>query len=403
MQTQAYDRRRPESRFAPTAITSPARSDPHYRPREPRRHGSPIDCRPGRRRSAGHSSRAPGVRLGAGLLRFRLRVLRGALPRRGGLQPAEPPPAVEGSRRARHRGHRTRAAGTRLAHRRRRPRRTPPLEQGARPVGRRSSRVLAPSPTPSGPDLAAGLAGFLRSPSPVSHARGRSGGGRLRPPSAAADSRAALSPALALCAAVRDPLSGLRPVVLLPRLHGRPPVPQLHALATHDRGLPSSATAGFLAAAAVATEYPVAVIALCLADRGRPAGARCAAGRVPRRRRRSGSRSGVVPRALLRRNPPHTAGRERELLLARRARHRGDLVAIARRSRRIVPRSRARAPVLLAVHDPVAHPRRRLSAEAQERSVPARARARPPAARSSRSRATWLPTGGGAGASDLDT
>ena len=38
-----------------------------------------------------------------------------------------------------------------------------------------------------------------------------------------------------------------------------------YALATHDRGLPSSATAGFLAAAAVATEYPAALIALCLA------------------------------------------------------------------------------------------------------------------------------------------
>ncbi len=36
-------------------------------------------------------------------------------------------------------------------------------------------------------------------------------------------------------------------------------------LAAHDRGLTSAATAGFLAAAAVATEYPVAVIALCLA------------------------------------------------------------------------------------------------------------------------------------------
>ena len=35
-------------------------------------------------------------------------------------------------------------------------------------------------------------------------------------------------------------------------------------LATQHRGLSSSATAGFLAAAAVATEYPVAVIALCL-------------------------------------------------------------------------------------------------------------------------------------------
>jgi hypothetical protein len=35
-------------------------------------------------------------------------------------------------------------------------------------------------------------------------------------------------------------------------------------LAVHDRGLMSAATAGFLAAAAVATEYPVAVIALCL-------------------------------------------------------------------------------------------------------------------------------------------
>jgi hypothetical protein len=35
-------------------------------------------------------------------------------------------------------------------------------------------------------------------------------------------------------------------------------------LAVHDRGRMSAATAGFLAAAAVATEYPVAVIALCL-------------------------------------------------------------------------------------------------------------------------------------------
>jgi hypothetical protein len=35
-------------------------------------------------------------------------------------------------------------------------------------------------------------------------------------------------------------------------------------LATHDRGWASAAAAGFLAAAAVATEYPVALIALCL-------------------------------------------------------------------------------------------------------------------------------------------
>jgi hypothetical protein len=35
-------------------------------------------------------------------------------------------------------------------------------------------------------------------------------------------------------------------------------------LAVHDRGLFAAASAGFLAAAAVATEYPVAVIALCL-------------------------------------------------------------------------------------------------------------------------------------------
>jgi hypothetical protein len=35
-------------------------------------------------------------------------------------------------------------------------------------------------------------------------------------------------------------------------------------LAVHDRGLMSAATAGFLAAAAVATEYPASVIALCL-------------------------------------------------------------------------------------------------------------------------------------------
>ena len=199
-------------------------------------------------------------------------------------------------------------------------------------------------------------------------------------PSAATDSRAALSPALALRAAVRDPLSGLRPVVLLPRLHGRPPVPRAYALATHERGLPSSATAGFLAAAAVATEYPAALIALCLAIEVARRGPAARLAAFFAGARRSGSRPRLVPRALLRRDPPHAAGRERELLLARRARHRGNLVAFARRSRGIVPRSRARAPVLLAVHDPVAHPRRRLPAEAQERSVPARARARPPAA-----------------------